>query len=103
MSEPLYSVGQHVAVCSRCLTVVIPATKVVASELRSPGLYDHPITGLTHMRQDWRWAYLVEHSPRGRNGKLIWLSEIALRPINPDEYLDTTHQSTESREGVAQA
>lgn len=89
MTNPLYSVGQDVAVCTRKLEVVIPQTKVVAYEFRFAGRVINPLTGAIQQVGD-RHCYQVDDAARSSiTGKKLWFREQCLRPINPDtEYLE---------------
>jgi hypothetical protein len=82
MSNPKFSIGDKVAVCTADLSIVIPATVVLDRRWsegariitgNSPALY----TG---------WSYLVAGAP-------LFGREYCLRPILPGEYLTTSEES----------
>jgi hypothetical protein len=84
VNNPKFSIGQHVAVCTAQLNIVIPATV---------------ITGRKWTNADWAdqnghsvpakpgWLYLTSDCER-------WLREKVLRPIDPD----TEYQDEQERE-----
>ena len=85
MKDPLYSVGQMVAVMTPDLRDVFPMTTVLARRWVPPGLVVTSADG--GRRRDVRnktgkWIYGVSADPRHM------YAENTLRPVNPDEYDD---------------
>ncbi len=95
MSEPKFHVGQKVAVCAHDLSIIIPASTVLASCFANAGDLIRDATGknrsLTQVKRT-AWNYMVE------NGKGHWFRETSLRPLNDDDYKPET---TESEKEVA--
>lgn len=87
MSEPKFSIGDRVAVCTSNFQVVLPATIVRSFRKKPAGYNRDPITSVIGWLPE-RWSYLVD-------GCKYFVCEWCLRPIQPDEY---TEPSTESRE-----
>jgi len=89
MTEPKFAIGERVAVCTPCLTVVIPATVVVESDW-SPAdeKFIDPLTGGVVDGGPACWVYQVADDKH-------WFAESYLRPIDKDEYRETEQQEIE--------
>jgi hypothetical protein len=102
--NPLYSVGQDVAVCSLDMSVVIPAT-TVTEVVFIPGnvpLINQDTGTLARPLGGDAYAYRVEHGPISRvHGRSIIFAERSLRPILPGEYLESTLESHKPIEAEA--
>ena len=95
MIEPLYSIGQAVAVCTPNLSVVIPRTHVEVIRWLQAGEYISPITGAPVTRSRPGWEYLVVESPVSLRGNRVWFREHSLRRLDPADYLDPATTDTE--------
>jgi hypothetical protein len=85
MSNPKFSVGDLVAVCSfPKFRTVMPQTKVLGIQLIEKGRQITDTSGKRWRANSTFFAYLVDGCDR-------WQDEDYLRPILPGEYLESTH------------
>lgn len=88
MSEPKFSVGQRVAVCTSTLGTVIPVTTVVSSRLLPAGSrYQNIDTWQVGVLGKDTWAYTVADAPHQHE-----FAEWCLRPLNDDDYTESTDE-----------
>ena len=80
MTEPKFAVGQHVAVCTSALDLVIPMTTIIRTRYFPSGMHIDPVDELRKPISA-TWVYKVADDRE-------WIAEWCLRPIDPDtEYL----------------
>lgn len=90
MSGNKFQVGEHVAVCSRNLRLVIPKTVVTEVEFMAKGTHLHVDGKCYGVVKFDLYVYLVQDADG-------WIPEQCLRSIDPDkEYLDEETQEIET-------
>lgn len=88
MTEPKFSIGQHVAVCGKTLLIVLPSTIIEAVRWAKHMEAVRSFVGphYTQVSSGDGYYYWVAGTDR-------WIRERSIRPINPDtEYQDTEQE-----------